>query len=71
MQAETSTDLADDLLVGAGPIRDFLGPHVTERQVYHLAERGALPVIRRPGSKLLFARKSELRKAFSAEAAAG
>ena len=67
MENEAS-DLAEDLLTGAGEIAAFLGPSFTERKVYHLAEKGALPVIRRPGTKILFCRKSQLREAFSAAA---
>lgn len=62
------TDLADDLLTGAGKIASFMGPEWTARRVYHYADRGAIPVIRRPGLATLFARKSELRRAFGGAA---
>lgn len=62
---ENEADLGDDLLTGAGEIAEFLGPRWSERRVYHYADKGAIPVIRRPGLKTLFARKSALRRAFS------
>lgn len=68
MQTETESDLADDLLTGAGEIAEFLGPRWTERKVYHLAEKGAIPVIKLPGTRTIHSRKSLLRRAFSAAA---
>jgi len=62
---ESEGDLAHDLLVGVPAIREFLGPTFTDRMVYHLVEKGSIPVIRRPGSKTIFGRKSQLRRAFS------
>jgi hypothetical protein len=58
-------DLAADLLSGAEAIAAFLGPSFTERKVYHLAEKGSLPVFRLPGARTLYGRKSELRQTFS------
>jgi hypothetical protein len=71
MQMENAVpeaDLADDLLTGAEEIAAFLGPSFTERKVYHLAERKALPVFRLPGARTLYGRKSQLRAAFMAAA---
>jgi hypothetical protein len=61
---EKDIDLADDLLSGADAIREFLGPTFTNRRIYHLAEKGALPISRLPGTNTLFARKSQLRQKF-------
>lgn len=57
--------LADDLLDGANAAAAFMG--VKPRVIYHLAEGGHLPVIRK-GRRLYF-RKSELEAAFRSEAA--
>jgi excisionase family DNA binding protein len=57
--------LADDLLPGAIAAAAYIG--VTPRSVYHLVEAGHLPAIRK--GKRLYFRKSELERAFSAEAA--
>ena len=57
--------LSADLLSGAIKAADFIG--VTPRTVYHMVERGDLPVIRK--GKRLYFRKSELEAAFSSEAA--
>jgi excisionase family DNA binding protein len=57
--------LSSDLLSGANAAAAFIG--VTPRAVYHLVEAGHLPAIKK-GRKLYF-RKSELERAFSAEAA--
>jgi len=66
------SDLSDDLLVGAQAIADHLGWSV--RRVYHLADKGALPVNRLKAASdrwgLITARKSELDRALSADAAA-
>jgi hypothetical protein len=54
--------LADDLLLGAGPIAKFLFKEQTtkkKRKVYHLHERGLLPTFHL-GAQLA-ARKSTLR----------
>jgi hypothetical protein len=59
------TVLRDDLLTGASAIADYTGWPV--RKVYHAAARGYLPVTRI--GPILLARKSELDRAFSAEAA--
>ena len=57
--------LAEDLIAGAGAAAQYVG--LTQRAIYHLAESGELPVIRK-GRRLYF-RKSELERAFSAPAA--
>lgn len=57
--------LANDLLAGAKAAADYIGD--TPRAIYHMAEKGQLPVIRK-GRKLYF-RKSELEAAFRSEAA--
>jgi hypothetical protein len=57
--------LSQDLLTGAKAAADYIGE--TPRAVYHMAEKGLLPVIRK-GRKLYF-RKSELEAAFRSEAA--
>ena len=57
--------LSDDLLAGATAAAKYSG--LTTRGVYHLVEKGHLPVVRK-GKKLFF-RKSELDRAFSSDAA--
>jgi len=57
--------IANDLCRGARSISDETG--LTERQVYHAAEKGYLPIKRVGG--VLVALRSELRRAFSSEAA--
>jgi len=57
--------LADDLLPGAVAAAAYIG--VTPRAVYHMVESQNLPVTR-IGKRLYF-RKSELERAFTAEAA--
>lgn len=52
--------LKDDLLSGAGAAAEFLG--VSARTVYHMAESGGLPVIRK-GKRLYFL-KSDLTASF-------
>ena len=52
-----------DLLNGARAAAEYTGLPV--RTIFHLVEKGNLPVIRR-GKKLFF-RKSELERAFSSE----
>jgi hypothetical protein len=59
------SDLAEDLLSGAGEIAAFIGPSFTERKVYHLHTTKALPTFQLPNSRILYARKSELRNAFT------
>lgn len=58
--------LSEDLLAGAQAAADFIG--VGPRAIYHMAEAGQLPVIRK-GRRLYF-RKSELERAFRATAEA-
>jgi len=53
-----------DLIRGAKAAADYIGE--TPRAVYHMAENGLLPCIRK-GRKLYF-RKSELDAAFRSEA---
>lgn len=60
--------LSDDLLKGVRAISAYLGPHFTERSVYHLAEKQALPTFRLPGSTTIYARKSELDQHFTGAA---
>lgn len=55
--------LANDLLPSARAAAAYIG--VTERAVYHLVERGHLPVTK-IGRKLYF-RKSELERVFRAK----
>ena len=57
--------IANDLIRGARGIAEETG--MTERQVYHAAEKGHLPIKRIGG--VLVALRSELRRAFSSEAA--
>ena len=57
--------LSHDLLSGAKAAADYTGE--SPRAIYHLVERGHLPVIRK-GRKLYF-RKSELEAAFRSDAA--
>lgn len=54
-----------DLLSGAKAAADFIG--VKPRMVYHMVEKGHLPVIRK--GKSMFFRKSELEAAFRSGAA--
>jgi len=56
--------LSNDLLSGAKAAAEYIGE--TPRAVYHMAEKGLLPVIRK-GRKLYF-RRSELEAAFRSEA---
>ena len=58
-----TSDLRDDLLTGAAAIADYTGWGV--RKIYHAAESGHLPITR--AGAILIARKSELRRALSAE----
>lgn len=57
--------LADDLIKGAKAAADYTG--LTQRQIYHLVEIDALPVIRLR-ARVLFFRKSDLDAAFSVAA---
>ena len=56
--------LSDDLIKGARAAAAYTG--LTERSIYHMTERGLLPVIRK--GRTLFYRKSDLDAAFSAAA---
>jgi excisionase family DNA binding protein len=60
-----SAMLSNDLLAGAVSAAKYSG--LTPRAIYHLAEKGELPVIRK-GRKMYF-RKSELDAAFSSTTA--
>jgi hypothetical protein len=62
MQSENQTTERLDLLWGAQAIADFLG--INERQVWHQADRGLLPVKKQ--GRLLTASKSALRELFNA-----
>ena len=57
--------LKDDLLKGARGASEYSGE--TERSIYHMVERGLLPVIRK--GRTLYFRKSELEAAFRSDAA--
>ena len=57
--------LADDLIQGAKGAAEYTG--LSEKQIYHLAEKGSLPVIRL-GTRVLYFRKSDLDAAFSVAA---
>lgn len=52
--------LSDDLIAGAVGAANFVG--VTPRTIYHMAEKGLVPTIRK--GKRLYFRKSELEAAF-------
>lgn len=54
--------LSDDLIKGAKAAAEHTG--LTEKQIYHLVEKGGLPVIRL-GTRVLYFRKSDLELAFS------
>jgi predicted DNA-binding transcriptional regulator AlpA len=56
--------LSTDLIQGAKGAAEFSG--LSERAIYHMADTGQLPVIRK-GRRLYF-RKSELERAFSSAA---
>jgi excisionase family DNA binding protein len=56
------TTLADDLLKGARAAAAYVG--LPEKQIYYLAEKGGLPVVRL-GTRVLYFRKSDLDRAFS------
>ncbi len=57
--------LNDDLLTGGAAIANYLG--LNERATWHMIYSGELPVIRK--GRKIFARKSELERAFRADAA--
>ena len=59
--------LADDLLDGAEAISEFIGGRMTARKVYRLAEIEELPVVR--VGRRIYARKSEIIRAFSSQKA--
>lgn len=61
-QSNIPPRIADDLLKGAAAIADEIGE--TRQNVYYLAAQGLLPITRR--GKILYALKSELRAAYSA-----
>lgn len=58
--------LSEDLIRGARDAAKFTG--LSERAIYHLTEKGHLPVIRK--GRCLFYRKTDLEKSFSTDAAA-
>ncbi len=60
--------LSDDLLKGAAAAAEYLGPAFNRNSVYHMTKTGHLPVIRR--GSLLFYRKSDLDRAFTADSQA-
>ncbi|VWX52976.1 helix-turn-helix domain-containing protein [Novosphingobium sp. 9U] len=55
-----------DLIHGAAAAAAYCG--LTRRTIYHMVDRGELPVIRK--GRIMFFRKSELDRAFSSQAAA-
>lgn len=57
--------LSEDLIVGAIAAAKYAG--LTSRIIYHLVEKGHLPVIRK--GKRLYFRKSDLEAAFRSELA--
>lgn len=57
--------LSEDLLEGAAAIGRYIGK--SERATFHLIYQNQIPVIRK--GRRIFARKSELERAFSSEAA--
>ena len=61
-----SETIAEEVLLGAKKIGKFTG--LTERQVYHAAERGYLPIGK--FGDTLIARKPELNRAMSPSAKA-
>lgn len=58
--------LSSDLIYGAKAAADYCG--LPRRVIYHLVEKGELPAIKK--GKALFFRKSELERAFTANAKA-
>ena len=59
------SDLRDDLLKGAAAAADYLGPQFTRNSIYYMTRTGALPAIKR--GSLIFYRKSDLDRAFTAD----
>jgi Helix-turn-helix domain len=57
--------LGSDLIKGAKGVEADTNGIITARQVYHLVERGLIPVIRKGRS--MYFRRSELEAAFRAE----
>lgn len=57
--------LGNDLIKGAKGVESDTNGIITARQVYHLVERGLIPVIRKGRS--MYFRRSELEAAFRAE----
>lgn len=62
MNGSPENDLANDILKGVREIAQFLG--MTDREVYHLASKNAIPVKRLPGVNTIYSRKSALRAIF-------
>lgn len=60
--------LETDLIKGAKGVEAGTGGVITARQVYHLVEKGLLPVIRK-GRNMYF-RRSELEAAFRSDVSA-
>ena len=58
--------LSNDLIKGAKGVEADTNGVITARQVYHLVQRGMLPVIRKGRS--MYFRRSELEAAFRADA---
>lgn len=57
--------MLEDLIEGAAGVEKASDGKIKARQVYHMAENGQLPVIRK-GRKLYF-RKSEIEAAFRSD----
>ena len=55
-------ELKEDLIAGGAAIAAFIGQ--SERATWHLIYQGELPIIRK--GRRVFARKSELERAFTA-----
>lgn len=55
--------LSNDLIKGARGAATYTG--LSERSIYHMTEKGLLPVIRK--GRTLFYRKSDLDSAFTSE----
>lgn len=58
--------LGNDLIKGAKGVEADTNGIITARQVYHLVERGLIPVIRK--GRTMYFRRSELEEAFRTEA---
>lgn len=57
--------LGNDLIKGAKGVEADTNGVITSRQVYHMVERGLLPVIRK--GRTMYFRRSELEAAFRSE----